>query len=60
MTDENEVLKNHSSPRLRRNVLPKEAKKLNMEFDPQFNKMTKAERDEFLDTIYPDEKEAKP
>ena len=54
---EDETLAAHSTPGLRRNVLPRSAKKLNMEFDPQFNKMTKSERDEFLDAIYPEEKE---
>lgn len=51
MTEE-ETLAKHSTPRLRRNVLPREAKKLNMEFDANFNRMTPAERDEFLDGIY--------
>ena len=57
MTYEEEILTQHSTPNLRRNILPRSAKKLNMEFDAQFNKMTKADRDEFLDTIYPEEKE---
>lgn len=56
MSNEEEVLKLHSTPRLRRNVLPREAKKLNMEFDQNFNTMTKADRDAFLDKIYPEEK----
>ena len=56
---EDEILAAHSTPGLRRNVLPRYAKKLNMEFDAQFNKMTKAERDEFLDKLYPDEIEPK-
>ena len=56
---EDEILAAHSTPGLRRNVLPRQAKKLNMEFDAQFNKMTKAERDEFLDKLYPDEIEIK-
>ena len=56
---EDEILAAHSTPSLRRNVLPRDAKKLNMEFDAQFNKMTKAERDEFLDKLYPDEIEIK-
>ena len=51
MTEE-ETLAKHSTPRLRRNVLPREAKKLNMEFDAQFNRMTPSEREEFLDSIY--------
>ena len=58
MTEEETLAKN-SSPNLRRNILPRSAKKLNMEFDAQFNKMTKAERDEFLDKLYPDEIEPK-
>ena len=56
---EDEILAAHSTPSLRRNVLPRQAKKLNMEFDAQFNKMTKTERDEFLDKLYPDEIEEK-
>jgi hypothetical protein len=56
MTEE-EILAKHSTDRLRRNILPREAKKLNMEFDGQFIKMTKADRDEFLDKLYPEEKE---
>jgi hypothetical protein len=55
LTYEEEILAKHSAPRLRRNILPRAAKKLNMEFDAQFNKMTAAERDEFLDAIYPEE-----
>jgi hypothetical protein len=58
MTYEEEILATNSTPRLRRNILPRHAKKLNMEFDSQFNKMTKADRDEFLDAIYPDEKDS--
>ena len=49
MSTEDEVLARYSTPRLRRNELPRAAKKLNMEFDAQYNRMTKAERDEFLD-----------
>lgn len=56
MTEE-ETLAKHSTPGLQRNVLPRHAKKLNMEFDAQFNKMTKTERDEFLDRLYPEEAE---
>lgn len=51
------ILAFHSTPNLRRNVLPRAAKKLNMEFDANFNKMTKAERDEFLNRLYPEESE---
>lgn len=50
--NEEEILARYSTPRLRRNLLPREAKRLNMEFDAQFNKMTIVERDEFLDGIY--------
>lgn len=57
MTYEEEILASHSTPNLRRNVLPRSAKKLNMEFDANFNKMTKAERDAFLDQLYPEETE---
>jgi len=52
MTEEETLAKN-STPGLRRNVLSREAKKLNMEFDALYNKMTKVERDEFLDALYP-------
>ncbi len=55
MSHEDEILAKHSTDRLRRNILPRSAKKLNMEFDAQFNRMTKAERDEFLDAIYPED-----
>lgn len=55
MTYEEEILAAHSTPGLRRNILPRSAKKLNMEFDARFNKMTKVDRDEFLDKLYPDE-----
>jgi Protein of unknown function (DUF2829) len=52
---EDEILERYSTPRLRRNVLPREAKKLNMEFDGQYAKWSKAERDAFLDRLYPNE-----
>lgn len=55
MTREEEILAAYSTPSLRRNILPRGAKKLNMEFDAQFNKMTKVERDEFLDKLYPED-----
>lgn len=54
MTEE-EPLAKHSTPDLRRNVLPRQAKKLNMEFDSQYAHMTRAERDEFLDKLYPED-----
>ena len=54
MTEEETIAK-HSTPSLRRNVLPRHAKKLNMEFDAQYNWMTKADRDEFLDKLYPED-----
>lgn len=59
MTYEEKILAEHSTFGLRRSVLSRSAKKLNMEFDPRFNKMTKTERDEFLDAIFPDEIEPK-
>ena len=58
MTEE-EILAKHSSPNLRRNILPRSAKKLNMEFDSNYRHMTIADRNEFLDTLYPDEAEPK-
>ena len=59
MTYEEEIIAKHSPPRLQRNVLSRTSKKLNMEFDSQFNTMTKEDRDEFLDMIYPEEIESK-
>jgi hypothetical protein len=56
MTYEEEILTKHSTSGLRRNVLPREAKKLNMEFDENYRHMTIAERDELLDKLYPEEK----
>jgi len=55
MTEE-EILAKYSSPRLRRNVLPRDAKKLNMEFDGQYSNVTTKEREELLDNIYPEDK----
>lgn len=55
MSTEEEILERYSTPSLRRNVLPRAAKKLMMEFDGQYVKWTKAERDSFLDKIYPTE-----
>jgi hypothetical protein len=55
VTYEDDIIAKHSTPGLRRNVLPRSAKKLNMEFDARFNKMTKTDRDEFLNAIYPAE-----
>lgn len=59
MTYEEEILEKCSTPGLRRNVLSRPAKKMIMEFDAQFNKMTKTDRDEFLDKLYPDEAQPK-
>jgi len=59
MTYEEEIIAKHSTQGLQRNVLSRASKKLNMEFDSQFNKMTKSDRDEFLDMIYPEEIEPK-
>jgi hypothetical protein len=57
MTYEEEILAKHSTDRLRRNILPREAKKLNMEFDENYRHMTMRERDELLDALYPEQKE---
>lgn len=57
MTYEEKILAKNSTSNLRRNVLPRPAKKLNMEFDAQYNTMTKIERDAFLDRLYPETKE---
>lgn len=59
MTYEEEILARHSTPNLRRNILPRSAKKLNMEFDSNYAHMTPAHRDEFLDKLYPDEAQPK-
>jgi hypothetical protein len=56
MTYEEEIIAKHSTPNLRRNVLPRSAMKLNMEFDANFANMTRAERDEHLDRLYPVER----
>jgi hypothetical protein len=54
---EEEILKKYSTPGLRRSQLTRQAKKLIMEFDGQYHKMTKTMRDEFLDGIFgPEEK----
>lgn len=53
---EDEVLNKYSTDGLKRNILSRSAKRLNMEFDPQYDKMTKQERDEFLDKLYGIEK----
>ncbi len=55
MTYEEEILAKHSTDRLRRNILPRESKKLNMEFDENYRHMTKTERDELLDQLYPED-----
>lgn len=52
MTYEEEILAQSSTPMLRRNTLPREAKKLNMEFDGNYSYMTRKERDDFLDAMY--------
>ena len=54
MSYEDEIVAKYATPGLCRNVLSRQSKKLNMEFDAQFNKMTKEERDEFLDAMYPE------
>ena len=59
MAYEEEIITKHSTPGLQRNVLSRTSKKLNMEFDSQFNTMTTKERDEFLDMLYPEEIEPK-
>ncbi len=55
MTRDEEICAQFSTPGLRRSVLPRAAKKLNMEFDAQFNRMDRAERDAFLEKMYPTE-----
>jgi hypothetical protein len=51
MTEE-EVLAKYSTPGLKRNVLSRSAKKLNMEFDERLKGMTTKERDDFLDRYW--------
>lgn len=55
MTPEHEILEQYSTPGLRRNELTRQAKKLNMEFDENYRHLTKAERDELLDKLFPPE-----
>ena len=52
---EQETLAKYSTPSLQRNILSRQAKKLNMEFDSNYAHMTRAERDAFLDALYPEE-----
>lgn len=54
---EDEILAQYSTPGLRRNQLTRTAKKINMEFDERLKGMSIAERDEFLDKHFPEEKE---
>lgn len=48
------VIIRHSAPGLKRNQLTRAAKKLMMEFDAQYSSMSRAERDEFLERIFPE------
>lgn len=54
MTEEEIIINKYSTPSLKRNVLPRATKKLNMEFDSQYNKMTKQDREELLNKLYPE------
>ncbi len=57
MTDrgyEESVVARYSTPGLRRNQLTRSAKKLMMEFDAQYSGMSPAERDQFLDQMFPE------
>lgn len=53
---EEERLAKYSNANLRRNILPREAKKLNMEFDPLYSDMNQVDRDALLDKLYPEDK----
>ncbi len=60
MTYEEEILAANSTSSLQRNVLPRSTKKQNMEFDENYRYMTRKERDEFLDKLYPQEPPLEP
>jgi hypothetical protein len=51
------VVAAHSTPSLKRNQLTRSAKKLSMEFDERYRSMSKADRDAFLDQLFPEERE---
>lgn len=59
MTEE-EILARYSTPGLRRNALTRDAKRLMMEFDGQYAHMTPADRDAFLDAMFPETIDASP
>jgi hypothetical protein len=52
---EEEILAAYSTPGLRRNQLTRASKKLMIGFDAQHSSMSRAERDEFLDRMFPEE-----
>lgn len=52
---EEAIVAAHSTPSLRRNQITRAVKKLNMEFDAQFSRMSLADRDEFLDRMFPED-----
>lgn len=56
---EESVLARHSTPGLRRNQLTRSVKKLTMEFDAQFSGMSAADRDEFLERMFPEKPKRK-
>lgn len=58
--DEKEVLAKYSTPGLQRGELTRSSKKHLMEFDATFNTMTKQERDDFLDKMFPNEPASPP
>jgi hypothetical protein len=51
---EDQILAKYSNDGLRRNLLPRSTKKLNMEFDENYRHMSKADRDVFLDKHWPE------
>jgi len=50
---EQSIIDRHTTPGLSRGVLTREAMALNMEFNENYRHMTKAERNEFLDKLFP-------
>jgi hypothetical protein len=51
---EESILAQHSTPGLKRNKLTRASKKLNLEFDEHYSGMTRQERDDLLDRIFPE------
>ena len=56
MASEKEILDKYSTPGLKKNSLDRAAKKMSMEFDENYRHMTPAQREEFLDKHFPEER----